>query len=116
MPASEHDPAYLWDLLEAAKLINQFTSGVSFIQYNRDRLIQSAIERQLEIMGEAARRVSKAYQDGHPEIPWRPIIGLRNILAHEYGEIKADRIWFIATRDVVELVRLLEPLVPRAEE
>ena len=94
----------------------QFTSGVTFLKYNRDRLIQSAIERQLEIMGEAARRVSKAYQDEHPEIPWRPIIGLRNILAHEYGEIKADRIWFIATRDVVELVRLLEPLVPHAEE
>lgn len=116
MPVSENDPALLWDLLEAARLILQFTSGVKFTQYNRDRLIQSAIERQLEIMGEAARRVSKAFQDEHPEIPWRPIIGLRNILAHEYGEIKADRIWLIATRDVAELVPVLEPLIPRADE
>ncbi len=116
MPVSENDPAYLWDMLEAANRIVLFTRGVSFTKYSRNLMIQSAVERQLEILGEAARRVSTAYQDEHPEIPWRPIIGLRNVLAHEYGEIKADRIWLIATREVVELIRLLKPLIPPVEE
>lgn len=116
MPANDNDPAYLWDMLEAANQVVLFTRGVSFTKYSRNIMIQSAVERQLEILGEAARRVSAAFQDEHPEIPWRPIIGLRNVLAHEYGEIKADRIWLIATREVVELARLIKPLIPSVED
>ena len=97
MPMAEDDPAYLWDMLEAASQIALFTKGVSFSKYSRNRLIQSAVERQLEILGEAARRVTVSFQDEHPEIPWRSIIGLRNLLAHEYGEIKAEQIWIVAT-------------------
>lgn len=96
MPPDERDYAYLWDILEAARQIQRFITGISFINYGSNKLIQSAVERQLEVMGEAARRVSSGFQDEHPEIPWRPMIGLRNVLAYEYGEIKADRIWRIA--------------------
>jgi uncharacterized protein with HEPN domain len=79
-------------------------------------MLRSAIERQLEIIGEAARRVSPEFQRAHLEIAWRNITGLRNILAHEYGEIKVDRIWLIATTNVVELIRLLDPLIPPIDE
>lgn len=116
MPPNEHDPAYLWDMLDAARQIQDFIQGVSFSKYNGNKLIQSAVERQFEILGEAARRVSQEFQEEHPEIPWRPIIGLRNVLAHEYGEIKADRIWRIASEDVAELVRKLQPLIPPIDE
>jgi uncharacterized protein with HEPN domain len=112
MPAKANDPAYLWDMLSAARQIASFVQGISFTKYSRNKLIQSAVERQLEIIGEAARRVSPEYQEDHPEIPWRPIIGLRNILAHEYGEIKADRIWLIAKNDVPGMAKVLETLVP----
>ena len=112
MPLSQRDPAYLWDMLDAAHLIQEFVRGITFSKYTSNKMIQSAVERQLEILGEAARRVSTEFQDEHPEIPWRQVIGLRNILAHEYGEIKADRIWRIATVDVSDLILRLEPLIP----
>jgi uncharacterized protein with HEPN domain len=116
MPPDERDPAYLWDMLDAALKIQEFIRKVRFSKYSSNKMIQSAVERQLEIMGEAARRVSPEFQEEHPEIPWRPMIGLRNLLAHEYGEIKADRIWRIATVDILDLINQLKPLIPPIDE
>jgi uncharacterized protein with HEPN domain len=116
MPPNEHDLAYLWDMLDAARQIQDFIRGVSFSKYCANKLIQSAVERQLEILGEAARRVSLEFQEAHPEIPWRPVVGLRNVLAHEYGDIKADRIWRIASVDVADLIKKLQPLIPPIDE
>jgi uncharacterized protein with HEPN domain len=116
MQPQERDLASLWDMREAARLIVSFLNGVTYIDYGKNLMLRSAIERQLEIIGEAARRVSPEFQQGHPEIAWRNITGLRNILAHEYGEIKIDRIWLIATTNVVELIRLLDPLIPPIDE
>lgn len=69
-------------------------------------MLRSAVERQIEIIGEAARRVSDDFRVAHPEIAWRPIIAQRHILAHEYGEIEDDLIWRVATIHVPELGRL----------
>ena len=116
MQPQERDLASLWDMREAARLIANFLRGVTYVDYEKNLMLRSAIERQLEIIGEAARRVSPEFQQEHPEIAWRNITGLRNILAHEYGEIKIDRIWLIATTNVVELIRLLDPLIPSIDE
>jgi uncharacterized protein with HEPN domain len=74
------------------------------------------VERRVEIIGEAARRVSCAFRDAHPEIPWRSVIGQRHALAHDYGEIDDQRVWRVATIHIPDLIPLLEPLVPSAME
>jgi len=71
-----------------------------------------AVERAIEIIGEAARRVSIVFQDVYANIPWQNIIVQRNVLAHEYGEIKQELIWKVATVRILELIAALEPLVP----
>lgn len=81
-----------------------------------DIVLLRAIERSVEIIGEAARRVSTAYQSAHPEIPWREIIGQRNLLAHEYGQIDHALLYKTATDDIPELIVLLENLLPPPEE
>jgi uncharacterized protein with HEPN domain len=78
----------------------------------RDRKLQLAVERALEIVGEAARRVSEAYRQAHSEVPWQAIIAQRNVLAHEYGEIKQELIWKVVTIRIPELIGLLEKLIP----
>jgi uncharacterized protein with HEPN domain len=88
MQPDKRDAAYLWDMLDAARTVEQLTSGLDFGQYSNDRRTQLAVERSLEIIGEAAGRVSTSFRNSHPEIPWRQIIGQRNVLIHEYGEIK----------------------------
>jgi len=71
-----------------------------------------AIERSIEIIGEAARRVSPEFAAAHPEIPWRQIIGQRNILAHEYGQISHELLFKTATTDVPALIVTIEKLLP----
>lgn len=113
MPRDEkRDPAYLWDMLDAAKAIMAFVSNRTFYDFQQDRMLRNAIERNLEIIGEAANRVSESFQKAHSEIPWKNIIGQRNILIHEYGEIKNERVWAVATKRVAELAAILEPLLP----
>ncbi len=78
----------------------------------QNEMMQRGVERQLEVLGEAARHVSDAYKQKHPEIAWSQIIGLRNVVAHEYGEIQQHRLWAVVTDDLPKLVKLLEPLIP----
>ena len=107
------DDSYLWDILDAAMAIQQFVTGKTFRDYTSDRLLRGAVERHIEIMGEAARNISKNFREKHPEIPWSKIISQRNVLAHEYGEIKHERIWAVSTVHLLELIEKLQPLVPK---
>lgn len=116
MPHRKADPAFLWDMLDAAKAIQSFVTGKTFHHYLTERMLRGAVERHLEIIGEAAKGVSKAFQKAHPEIPWHRIIAQRHVLAHEYGEIKLELIWRVATLHIPELIANLEPLVPPAPE
>ena len=115
----EHDDAaLLWDMLEAARKMKMqsFVAGKSFAEYAGDELLQAAVERKLEIIGEAARHVSEAFQAQHAEIPWRAIIAQRHVLAHEYGEIRQEKLWRVATVRVNELIDRLAPLTPPPPE
>ena len=112
MRPEDHDAAYLWDLLTAARDVVRFMGHRTSAQYSADDVLKSAIERKIEIMGEAARRVSQAFQEEHPEIPWRRIIAQRNVLAHEYGAVEDHRVWLVATVHIPELLGNLMPLIP----
>ena len=116
MRPEERDPAYLWDMLEAARAVADFTHGVTlseFLATGRDKEItRLAVERKLEILGEAARRVSSRFREEHSEIPWRQIVGLRNMVSHEYDKVNYTLIYRIAREQIAELMILLEPLIP----
>ena len=112
MSPVERDAAYLWDMLDAARTIQKFATGVSFEEFLRDRKLQLAIERCVEIIGEASRRISDDFKTDHPGIPWGRILAQRNVLAHEYDEIKQERMWLVVTVHVPALVPQLEMVLP----
>ncbi len=116
LPEDESDPAYLWDMQKAPRLVKEFVLGKSFEDYIKSELIISAVERQVQIIGEAAGKVSKEFRDKHPEIPWHPIMAQRHILTHEYGRIDPAKIWRAATIHVLALLTLLESLIPPIPE
>ena len=101
-------------MLDAAETVEKFTRGVLYDRYAVDRMMQLAVEREIEIIGEAAGRVSQSFKAAHPEVPWQAMVAQRNVLAHEYGDINQDRIWLVATVRIPGLVRLLRPLIPPA--
>jgi uncharacterized protein with HEPN domain len=110
MQPNKEDMARLWDMLDAARAAMQFTGNKQFEEFLADRMVRNAVERNLEIIGEAARCVSQAFRDSHSEIPWRAIIALRNVLTHEYGEIRYERLWFLCTQQLSVLIRQLEDI------
>lgn len=112
MQPEERDPAYLWDMLEAAREVQRFIAAVRLEEYMQEPLRQRAIERTLEILGEAACNVSETFKTAHPDIPWRSIIAQRHVLAHEYGRIDHARIWSVATVHIPNLIIQLTPLIP----
>lgn len=112
MPPDDRNPAYLWDIIEAAKDVQQFIKDVAWHEYVQNRMLKSAIERKLEIIGEASRRISETFRRDHPEVPWKSMIGLRNVLAHEYGEILHERLWHVATNLIPTLIEQLTKLMP----
>lgn len=112
MLPEQRDAAYLWDMLEAAKQALEITAEMTYDRYRRERVVQLAVERTIEIVGEAARKVSEPLKAAHPEIPWRQIIAQRHVIAHEYGDIKQDRLWLVVTARLPELVVQLQTLIP----
>jgi len=113
MRPDDRDLALLWDMLQAARRIEQFMGSRTFQEYSTDELVQAAVERKLEIIGEAARKVSVEFQRQNPGIPWRGIISQRHFLAHEYGEVRQEKLWRVATVRIPELIALLAPFLPR---
>lgn len=106
---------YLLDMLKAAKLAQTFVADIDWDVFQFDLMRQSAVTRQLEIIGEAARRISEASQAERPEIPWHQIIGMRNRIAHEYDRINLSTLWDTVQLALPALISTLEAII-EAEE
>lgn len=111
MRPEERDAAYVWDMLSAARLARELLEGMDRAAYLRERMRQLALERALELVGEAARRVSPGFQSAHPKVDWRSIVGLRNVLAHEYGVIDQERLFRTGKENVPGLIAALERIL-----
>jgi uncharacterized protein with HEPN domain len=112
MRPDSRDLTYLWDMLDAALAIQAFVQDKTYADYLADRMLRGAVERHIEIIGEAARRVSAATTEALPDIPWRAIVGQRNVLAHEYAEVLHETVSRTATRRIPELIAILRGVVP----
>jgi len=112
MPLDERAKSYLWDIREAAREINGFVHGVKFHEFEKNKMLRYAVERQLHVIGEAAVHISPQFRKKHPEINWTRLVELRNILAHEYGETLTNRVWLAATEGLPEILAALEKLLP----
>lgn len=112
MPRDRSDAAAMYDMLRAAETVMRFVEGKTREDLPGDDLLRHAIERVIEIIGEAARRMSPGFREEHPEIPWRAIMATRHILAHDYDEVDHDIVWRIVTDHVPVLIEQLRVLLP----
>jgi uncharacterized protein with HEPN domain len=87
---NSRDQASLWDMVQAIREIQEDTIDLSYEDFEHNRTVRRAVERNFEILGEAARRVSDEFRDSHPAIDWRKIIGLRNIIIHRYEQVDPE--------------------------
>ena len=95
--------AYIKDILEAIDRIESYTTNLTFDVFSESRLYQDAIVRNLEIIGEAVKRLPKKLIEKYPEIEWKKIAGLRDILIHAYFGIDAEIVWDVVENKIPEL-------------
>lgn len=113
MLLSIKDKSYLWDIAEACKDIIQFTENINYDDFCSNKMIRFAVERQILVVGEAANHISVLFRTENEGIPWLKIIGMRNIIAHDYGEILVERIWLTAIKHIPDLLKSIEPFITK---
>ena len=110
------DEIRLRHMLEAAREAESFVRGRTRGDLDTDRQLVLSLVKDIEIVGEAATRITEATRGQLPTIPWEEIIGMRNRLVHAYFSINLDIVWRTVQEDLPRLIALLEPLVPPESE
>ncbi len=90
-----HYKLYIGDILEAVSKIEKYTKGFTRSKFHKNSLVADAVVKNLEIIGEASKRIPANVKHQIPGIEWKKIVGLRNILIHEYSGIDKDIVWDI---------------------
>jgi uncharacterized protein with HEPN domain len=103
--------AYLEDILEAAGAAREFVAGMGKDELDKDRRTRDAVVRNLEIIGEAAKKLPDQTRRDHPEVEWKKIAGLRDILVHDYFGIDMDIVWDIVQNKLPVLVEQIQHIL-----
>ena len=103
------DELYLGHIFDACAQIKKYIFNIDHPTFIEDRKTQDAVVRQLEIIGEASRRISETFKENHSEIPWHAIIGMRNRIAHDYLNIDIQVVWEVAINDIPVLEEFVRP-------
>lgn len=110
------DPrVYLAHILECIEKIERFTADGEG-RFRQDAMVQDAVLRNFEVIGEAAKRLDNAYRSAHPGIPWRALAGLRDVLIHQYEGVDLERVWAIVEEGLPDLKRAIVDLLPPLDQ
>jgi len=109
--SKQHDNSYLLDILNAAKRIQIIVKDKTFEEFEKDFMSPLAVARLFEIIGEATKNLSLEVRESHPEIPWKKMAGLRDVLIHRYQDANDRRIFEISKNDIPELALKIEKIL-----
>jgi len=107
----QRDREFMIDILEAAKLAIHYIDEITREEFFENTQNQDAVIRRIEIIGEAARRISEETQAEYPEIPWSDLISMRNVMIHEYDDIDFGIVWETVKNDLPLLVDSLNNIL-----
>lgn len=105
--------AFLYDMLESARVIRGYVAGVTFEAFWENREKRDAVAMRIAAIGDAARHVTKATESAVPAVPFHNICGMRNRLAHDYGQVDFREVWSVAQQDIEPLIAALEDYFAR---
>ena len=111
MPEGRRDRDFLEDICEALRRIKDYTATLTYEDFMQVAMVQDAVIRNLEILGEAAKRLTPDLKETHAEIPWRSISGMRDRLIHDYFGVNYSVVWTVAEREVPILLAQVEVLL-----
>ncbi len=105
------DSVFLNHIVDGAKLIGEYLAGASRDGFVANRMVQDAVIRELEVIGEATKNISEDLRSKYPDIPWNKMSGMRDKLIHGYFGVDLDAVWDTATKDIPELAIRIESIL-----
>ena len=109
--SSRRDNDYLEDMREAMQRIIAYTEGLTYQDFLIDIKTQDSVIRNLQVVGEAAKRVSSVFRKAHPILPWKEMAGLRDKVVHDHFGIRHSIIWAVARQELIVLLPQIEALL-----
>jgi uncharacterized protein with HEPN domain len=109
---TEEDGVYLGHMLDMTRKAVRAVASKSRAHYDGDEILRLGLTHLVQVIGEAARKVSGEFRDQHPEIPWRKIVGMRHRIVHDYMQVDEDILWQVVTDDLPSLLPQLEKILP----
>jgi len=109
--SGRRDRDYLLDIQEAIRRILTYTAGYTYEQFIADPKTQDAVVRNLEVIGEATKKLSRILRDSHPQIPWADMAGVRDKLIHEYFGVNYEIVWTIVNEELPVVLPQIDSLV-----
>ena len=111
------DPTvYLGHMLDSVLAVESYLVGVRKPSFMKDQKLQDAVVRRLEIIGEAAKRVTEKVRESDASIPWKQICGMRDVLVHDYAFVDMNVVWPVAKREIPKLKKSIQALIKELGE
>jgi uncharacterized protein with HEPN domain len=107
----DRDRVFIGQMVEAAAAALDFTEGLSRETVSSDRLVGFAVVRAIQLIGQAARNVSDGVRAANPDVPWRQMIGMRNVVVHDYADVDMHLVWKTVREDLPGLVDRLNAIL-----
>ena len=111
--SQKNDRVYIGHMIDTANKAIDFVAELSREDFDNDEQLRLALTHLLQVIGEAARRVSPNFRDAYPEIPWKAIVGMRSKVVHDYLNVDEDVVWDTVKNDLAHLVRDLEQILTK---
>ena len=110
------DIIYIKHIRDAIELISVYTKDLNSTDFNSKVIIQDAVIRRIQVIGEAVKNVSQSFKEKYNEIPWKKIAGMRDKIIHGYFNVDIDIVWKVIVKDIPILKKNIEEIIKKEDK